>query len=316
MSAEKRTQKKPQAAVERASIQNEQTCDRTEPLKEALTPPLVTSITHTFTPLELARLAATIDPAACNTDDPSDAVIKALELLEKCGVTCTALMNPGSQEQVRVIDDNLPKGSEFARKMGFWLNSRALEVVEKISFLTLAMRDKDPDTLRPYLHQNLKLEGKRVGKKAACWSVRTVRGNLLKMFIDQANEHNRSNASKIQIRDDRIENAAKTQGRPVEAFGSSLAYENEIWRDGTAEYKAFLRSCEVRQDGGIEYDQALKPPSERKQPELVRYDIPLPHVNALIRWKHDIRRSGGSSNVRQLERADVFSSREKNFRKS
>ena len=317
MSAKK--PKKPKAAP-KAECANPPSCDGKETMNEVSISPPELSSTDTPTPLELAQLAAAINPEACRSDDPSDAVAKALELVAKCRVVCKSLMIEGFQEQVRVIDDNLPKGSEFARKMGLWTIHRALPALEKVPTLTLALTNNDPDTLRPYLDQNLKLEGKRGRKKGGSWGVRVVHKNLLKMFIDRANEHNRSNASKIQSREERIENAAKAQGRPVEALGSSLTYEDEVWRDGTAEYKAFLRSCEVRQDGEIYYEQGMKPPSERKQPKLVRYDIPLPNVNALIRWKHDIRLRGkgksGIGKVQQLEREEVFSSRDKNFRKT
>jgi len=320
MSAKKRTPKKSQAAADGVETQNDPAHDGKEPMKEPLALPLVPRSNANFTPLELAQLAALIDAAACKTDDPSAAVIKALELLEKCDIICTATMVEGSHEQLRVIDDNLPRGSEFAREMGRWLAVRALDALEKVPFLTLALTDKEPDTLRPYLDEHLKLEGKRKRKKGGYCGVKMVKNNLLKMFIDQANKHNLSNASKIQSREERIKNAAKAQGCPVEALGSSLTYDDEVWRDGMAEYEAFLRRCEVRYDGGIDYEQALKPPTERKQPKLVRYDIPLPDVNALIRWKHDIRLRGkgksGLKNVRQLEREDVFSGQEKKFRKT
>jgi len=136
MSAKKRTPIKPEAAAGWSEFRNASVCGAKEPMKEAFTPPLVTSSKDDFTPMELAQLAATIDPAACKTDNPSPAVIKALELIEKCGVICTAIMAEGSGAQVQAIGTAFPQGSEFAQVMGKWIANRVLDAQEKVPDLT------------------------------------------------------------------------------------------------------------------------------------------------------------------------------------
>ena len=156
------------------------------------------------------------------------------------------------------------------------------------SVLTLAIKDKDGDTIRPYLEEKANFEGKS-GKKA--WSkIRTVRDNLLLMFVDQANKQNAVNAERIKARELREEDEARDKGCSVEALPPRVRYNDECWRDGKTDFEEFLARCAVY---------------EKEQ--IIRYDIPESVADRLIAWKRMIRKTkGGIKGVLTLTRGQVI----------
>jgi hypothetical protein len=173
-----------------------------------------------ITPVELAMLAALVDPKACQSGDFRSTLLQALALFEESAVICQELASRDFMERLEVLEKGLLSGSSGSRQLIDTLVSQALSAARQ-PILTLAARDKDSDTVRPYLADELNLEGK-TGRKV--WSqTRTIFENLRLMYVDRANQWNRANAARIleherheeeHARKDRLE--AKRRGVSVE----------------------------------------------------------------------------------------------------
>ena len=250
-------------------------------------------------PLDLAKLAAIIDPTACRSGNSREALFNAAALLEESFTFCRKLEE---HRGVSNLSDWLTLealgGSAGASNLFKAIAKPILSAPSPV--LTLATKDPQDDTLRPYLEEKANFEGKQ-GRKA--WSnVRTVRDNLRAMHVDFANRHNKLNAERIQKRELLEQEEARTAGCTVEELPARVRYQDTLWNDGDSQYQQFLEQCAARDIDG----------------KIIRYDIPQSVVDELIKWKRTIRQTkGGIKAVRLLSRTDVFGKRvkEKNPKK-
>jgi hypothetical protein len=245
-----------------------------------------------ITPVELAMLAALVDPKACQSGDFRSTLLQALALFEESAVICQELASTNFMERLEVLEKGSLSGSSGSRQLIDTLVSQALSARQPI--LTLAARDKDSDTVRPYLADELNLEGK-TGRKV--WSqTRTVFDNLRLMYVDRAHQWNRDNAARIleherheeeQARKDRLE--AKRRGVSVELVSDGRFRPAGGWRDGQKEFEELMSRCEVRKGGKVDH-----------------YDIPKVAIDAFLKWKREIRRRGGIKAIRPLTREEFW----------
>lgn len=257
---------------------------------ESATPPAspsATPVEHAATPLELAMLAALIDPAACNEGGCRDALFRAMTLFQESVALCYEMGKKSHLEQIEFLTRLVVEGQKGA--------GRLCDVLHRIrsnapaSVLTLASKNGEQDTLRPYLEEHCNFEGKTRKKS---WSrVRTVLDNLRCWWISCANEHNTSNAVSIQARDIRDDEIARAKGCSVEELRRRGwgYYESQRWNDAEREFKEFLARHE-----------------QWKNRKLAGYSFPRETMDEFIKWKRSNRQKGGMRAVRPLTREEVF----------
>jgi hypothetical protein len=211
-----------------------------------------------------------------------------MALFEESAAICDAMAKKSPSEQIEMILGAKDEGCKGAGRLLDVLLRIGLNAPEPI--LTLSLLDDDNDTLRPYLEEHGNLEGK-TGRKS--WSsVRMVDTNLRLMIVDQANQHNQSNAARIQASELRDAAEARAKGCAVEDLRSraSRAYDyNEVWRDADADFDRFLTEHSIIKAG-----------------KVTGYAFPHGVADMLLKWKRNIRRRGGIKNVRPLTRDEVF----------
>jgi len=239
-------------------------------------------------PVELATLATLIDPAACGGGNCRDALFRAIALLEESAAMCNEMKKRSSEEWTELIVAEFRSGSKGAGRLLELLSRRSLNAQRRS--LTLALRDDEKDSLRPYLEEGCNFKGK-TGRKA--WSrVRTVLDNLRCWWISRANEHNTTNAGSIKARETRDAEDAQTRGCSVEELqmrGYGY-YECERWHDAVPEFDEFLAGQEVLKNGKVS-----------------GHSFPSELIDMFMGWKRWIRtQKGGMSAVRPLTRDEIF----------
>lgn len=248
------------------------------------------------TALELAMLAAMIDPAACREGNHEAALFRAFTLLEESMFFWKEWMPMSMAARVSKLGILALEYNEGAAHLFNSIVRR--EEKRPVPLLTLAMKDREDDTIRPYLAKHFNLEGKNNPARNPWAQVRTVRESLLKWFIDLANEANRRNATRIQVREARDEADAAAKGLTVEQFHrQGRAYlHNEVWNDGEADFNELLSQCAVADE---------RPPNR-----IIRYDIPTRIVDEMIAWRRELRQrkdgKGGFKKLKQLTREEIF----------
>ena len=255
----------------------------------------------TVSDFQLAMLAATIHPEACRTGNSRDALLGALALFEESTALCIELGAMNLKERVNWLSE-----IAFAdRVSGMDGASRLLNVISRAANkppppLTLALRDEESDSLRPYLQKYCNLE--RSPERKSWDRVRTVRENLWKWIVDLLNQDNLRNAASIQARDIRDEEEARAKGCSVEelnAVGWS-GYDNERW-----------------QDAGEYFEKWLNTQAIWKGAHIAGYAFPEEVVKNFMAWKRRIRtQKGGMSEVQPLTREEALGKPvKKTFRK-
>lgn len=145
------------------------------------------------TPLELAALAVLIDPAAFRVGNGRDALFQAMSAFLESAALCDEMAKMTYEQQRAMLLGESSAGSKGAKRL---IETLLRLTTPPESFLTLAVRDDEDDTLRPYLENHCNLEGKKHRKS---WSrVRTVMNNLRYWLVFAANEDNRKNAGSTQ----------------------------------------------------------------------------------------------------------------------
>jgi hypothetical protein len=243
-------------------------------------------------PVELAILAALIDPTACRFGNSRDALFRALALFEETAVLCEEMAPKTFMERIELLEKDRLSGNSGADR----LIEALLNVVRKVPqpVLTLAARDNESDTVRPYLAKKLNLEGK-AGKKT--WSrVRTVHDNLRLMYVDRANNWNRDNAARIRAHERHEQEQAKRDQReaqerrlPVGLISDGRFRAADGWRDGVTEFEELMSRWKVSRDGMVHH-----------------YEIPKAVIDSLVEWKREIRQKGGIKAIRPLTRKEVL----------
>lgn len=239
--------------------------------------------------LELAMLAAMIDPAACREGNNEAALFRAFALLEESTSFCEE-WGPMS------LDERVSK----LRILAFEQNSGARHLLDSIvrrweklplPMLTLAMRDREEDTIRPYLQRHANFGGMDTNRKG--WSsVRTVVHNLRRWCVSLVNDDNSQNAERMRARDLRDEEEAKAKGCSVETLhaGGWSGYVDEQWVDAESKFDEFLKTHEVWKNG-----------------QLTGYLFREEAIKNFVKWKKQIRtQKGGMTAVRVLTRKEVL----------
>jgi hypothetical protein len=246
-----------------------------------------------ITPVELAMLAAVIDPRACQSGNFRSTLLQALALFEESAAICQEMSSRNCMELLEMLEKGSLSGSSGSRQLFNTLVSQVLSA-RRERILTLAAHDGDSDTVRPYLAKELNLEGK-TGRKV--WSrTRTVRDNLRLMCIDRANQWNRANAARILAHERQEEEQARKDRLEALLCGVSVGLVSDGrfrpaggWRDGQKEFEEFMSRCEVRKEGKVHH-----------------HEIPQVTIDALVEWKREIRRRGGIKTIRPLTREEVL----------
>jgi hypothetical protein len=245
-----------------------------------------------ITPVELAMLAAIIDPGACQSGNFRSTLLQALALFEESAAICQEMSSRSFMERLEVLEKGSLSGSSGARQLFDTLVSPVLSARQPV--LTLAARDEDSDTVKPYLANELNLEGKTDRK---VWSrTRTIRDNLRLMYIDRANQWNQANVARILAHERHEEEQARRDRLEAERRGVSVGLVSDGrfrpaggWRDGQKEFEELMSRCEVRKGGKVDH-----------------YDIPKVAIDAFLKWKREIRRRGGIKAIRPLTREEVL----------
>ncbi len=250
------------------------------------------------TPLEIAQLAALIDPQACRSGNFRNALLMAVALFEDskdvCGMLAAAVNDSLGLDELLSFGPLC--GSEGAERLVNLYRQRAINAAKPVLMLDT---DAHTDACREYLAKNLNLEGKK--KQQQPWkNARTVLDNLKQMYVDRANMLNQHNAHRIAERERLDAEATRERGRAAEK-GRSLEWINfeEMWQDGVENFDDFLTECKIA------FLRRSKGPSDSK---AECYDIPKGVIDALIAWKRQKRRRrDGRGSVRQLTREEVLS---------
>ena len=249
-------------------------------------------ITGTLSSNELALIAATLNPAACRSRDAAE---RRSTLLHAAALWLEADAVTRELNQLLVWGDisrptykGQPDDSSGANHL---VEVQVQALPQPLSpFFTLARKDQDADTVRPYLQKNLNLEGKKPGRKS--WgNVQTVWRNFRWFYIAYANRQNQKNAARINAKDDQVRNLAKQQGKDEAVVRGALTrYSDSEWMDGTAEFEEFRKAAERHKDG-----------------KLSHYEIEECRVLGLMEWKNDVRKQGGAAKAGQpLTRGQVL----------
>ena len=248
-------------------------------------PTVLESTSETATPLELAMLAAMIDPDSCkNADGCRDALLHAVALFEESAALCREMGPKDLMGRLDALSQHVEGGAAHLETV---LCRTALNAAKP--FLTLAVKEGDEDTLRPYLAQHADVDGRRRGK--SWFRVRTVQNNLKSWRVHLTNTENINRAEAIRARDERDKTTARTRGCSVEELRAGMvSYSHEEWQDADGSGDAFLLSHAVRENGRI-----------------ARYEIPEELVDEFIKWKRWIRQQeGGVKAIRPMTRAETF----------
>ena len=242
----------------------------------------------TVSDFQLAMLAATIHPEACRSGNARDALLAALALWEESTALCIEL---GPKSLSEKLDWLMENGALFGHCGASRLHNAICRSAKKSALiLTLGMRDKEEDTLRPYLAEKLNLEGKKSGRPA--WAqVRTVLENFRVMFKDHAITHNQDNAARIKERNTLDEELARKKGITVEQLRAQggVSLHDEQWRDWEADYQSFLDRSGVRDARG----------------KVIRYEVEQIVADMFIAWKKSVKKRGGVNKVKALRVGDI-----------
>lgn len=244
-----------------------------------------------ISPVELAKLAAIIDPVGCRSGNSRDALLHALALFEESANICFTMGSKSAIERLDLLTTGTPgsmSGTNAATRLFYAIANPIWDAPQPV--LTLAASDNQADTMRPYLAKHLNLEGKAAARKQ--WSrVRTLHENLKAMFIDRANKLNQDNAPHILAREQREEGEARERGCSIDDIrqDSRLRYDKEQWRDGEADFKSAMERAAVKEGE-----------------EISHYEFNQSLMDEFIRWKREIRKNGGIKAVRPLSRKEVF----------
>ena len=186
--------------------------------------------------LEIAQLAALIDPQACRSGNFRNALLMAVALFEDSKDVCGMLEAAENDSLGRdgLLSFGALSGSDGANRLANLYRKRAL--ITPMPVLTLDT-GANTDTCRAYLAKNLNLEGKK--KQQEPWkNARSVLDNLKAMFVDSTNKLNRENASRILERERIGVAEAEKQGCTVEQIRNGRWMSDDaIWRDGVARYE-------------------------------------------------------------------------------
>jgi hypothetical protein len=245
-----------------------------------------------ITPVKLATLAALIDPKACQSGNSWGTLLQALALFEESASICEEMESRSLTERIELLQKDSLSGSSGVHRLFEALVNPILNAPQPV--LTLAARDNGSDMVRPYLADELNLEGK-TGRKV--WSrTRTVHDNLRLMYIDQANHWNLANAARILAQEHHEDEQGRSDRREAQRRGYSVElisagrFRPGGWRDGRKEFEKLMSRCEVSKQGKVHH-----------------YEIPQVVITALVEWKRKIRRTpGGIRAIRPLSREEVL----------
>jgi hypothetical protein len=235
------------------------------------------------TPIQLAILAALIDPEGCRKGHNRDALFRAMSLLRDSAALSDEMAEKSDAEQAKMLAVLASTGSQGARQL--------LDALTRINkppepMLTLAEKDEEEDTLRPYLEQHCNLEGK-TGRKS--WSrVRTVLDNFRAWITSRTNELNILFAAQIYATEERLK-------RLQEQFAAGSVLHDEIqgyhYRDPEGECWEFFIKHQISDEDG----------------RALRYEFSQDEADGLISWKRRIRTApGGLGAVRALTREEIL----------
>lgn len=218
-------------------------------------------------PTQLAMLAALLAPNACKTGEARSVLFHAIALWEESVTLCDELGPLNIEDRLNLLAPLSANGDLGARHLHGVLFRKYYDRPEPT--LTLAARDEDGDTLRPYLVEQANFEGQKGERKA--WSqIRTVLDNFKKFFLAWANRENQQNVHNLR--------------GEMERLG-----EVPSWESGGKLYCTNVKRWERFKDG-----------------KLTHYEIPESAANRLIRWRRDIRPTGGLKSVRSLTLEEVI----------
>lgn len=222
-------------------------------------------------PVHLAMLAALLDPASCKSGngEARSALFHAIALCQQSQHLCAELDLLTIDEMLGRLAQESHRGNKGAERLHDVILWRHYQPPPDPT-LTLAIRDTDADTLRPYLAKKANFEGS-TGKRKAWGQVRTVLENLKAFFIDWANRQNQKNAPRLRLE--------------MAELGRTPS-----WEDGQEYHASNLQEWRRPKDG-----------------ELTHYEIPQWAADELIKWKQYIRRRrGGLKKVRSLTVEEVI----------
>lgn len=235
--------------------------------------------------MELALLAAVLDPEGCRAGASRDALLHAMALFEESEALCQMLQAMDRMQRLTwlwEVGRLEPKGGAMH------LHTVLAEPIlhPPVPVLTLALQDGQADQLRPYLQKHANLEG-ATGRKS--WSrLRTVHDNLRKWMTWLVNL---DNEKAIRRQEEQDQREAERRRIAVARLRREKDYRAEVpWTDAGEFCADFYRRYAIQAGG-----------------ELVRYEIPREVVDNFIRWKKEIRRApGGIGAVQPLSRQEIL----------
>ena len=235
--------------------------------------------------MELALLAAVLDPEGCRAGASRDALLHAMALFEESEALCQVLQPMDRMQRLTWL---WQAGRLDPKSGAIHLHTVLAEPIlnPPVPVLTLALQDGQGDELRPYLQKHANLEG-TTGRKS--WSrLRTVQDNLRKWMTWLVNL---DNERAIRQQEERDKNEAERRRITVARLRREKEYRaGAQWTDVDEFCADFYHRYAVKVEG-----------------ELDRYEIPREVVDNFIRWKKEIRRApGGIGAVRPLSREEIL----------
>jgi hypothetical protein len=240
-------------------------------------------------PMDLAQLAALLDPQACIGPGAKDVLKNAHDLYVASAFYVS--------DTKRLTAEQLyERDVASLHTLGF--KERLLEVSAEGAKLRLYRKDRtDGDPAKDYL-QEYSRAGLRDWKKT-----RSVLDAIKKYFIYRANSHNTKYAKHIAELEASHLRMAAERGTTLQRLRNGMEIPViELWFDAEEYYADFLVKIQVP---GPEFDDDCK----KIQSKIEYWEIPREFLDQIISWRHELRkRKIDWKGIRLRSREEIFGS--------
>jgi hypothetical protein len=227
---------------------------------------------HQANPMELAMLAALIDPEGCKKPDAREPLFRAMALFQQSHLLCQVMASKGAgkvdwlYEQVDGPFDDHSAACQLISALSVlpkWAPVTWQEKEHAGRVLTFSSQRNDPGTLQEYLEQHCQLEGTGNAARKSWATFRKTKENLATWVVFLTNKRNR------ELRDGTLE-ASEVQKR---------------WATPEEEVRKFFQQWRVEgEEGG-------------RGANAERWAFPVKLVDKFIEWRKWIRTNGGMKSV-------------------
>jgi hypothetical protein len=245
---------------------------------------------HTLPPpIEIAKLAALLDPKACRGPRANDVLRKAVGLVAAATWTL---------EYFEELPDLKRMEQKVSWMVDFGFKDTLINDMVAANKLRLYREFRADDLVKKHL------------KDQCAWleikTTRSVLELIEKYFANSANIHNGKHAEAISALEEQHEKMARERNTTVERLRNGMGIpDNERWRDAKYNYEDFLSKAQVPQPYADDKGELIKPKVEYWQ-------IDKDFLDALVVWRRYLKSLKGTLKVpwktlRALSRDELWS---------